>query len=465
MQSLAGKGRRCDKRAGDGCIIIPVCRRKANIPLRLARGAGARFDRAMTQRGGSRILTGTRIRERRLALSRRQADVARAAGISAAYLNLIEHNRRPVGDHLVSRLAAALEVSPAELAEGREEAQIARLREAAVRLPDDVAPELDQAAELLARFPGWAAALTATARRADALERQLVTLSDRMTQDPYLLTTLHEVLSAVTSVRSTASILAEGGDIPPDWRRRFHANLDQDSLRLSSTAQALVAYLDSFDTQGAIYTPQEEVEAWLAAGAPPVETAGDLASDAARSMACDHLRRMDEDRAALSDDLMAAAVAATPEPMGMADRLRLPLDLVMRRLAVLKPAGFEAAGLLVCDGSGALTLRRPAPGFPLPRPGDACPLWPLFQALAMPQTALARVVEAPSGRRFRTLSLATRRQPLGAAGPVLTRAQMLILPQSPGAPEPPDLLIGPACRICPRGGCVARREPSILATS
>ncbi|MGL4310404.1 MAG: helix-turn-helix domain-containing protein, partial [Paracoccaceae bacterium] len=58
----------------------------------------------MKQRSNSRILTGTRIRERRLALARRQADVARAAGISAAYLNLIEHNRRPVGDHLVLRL-------------------------------------------------------------------------------------------------------------------------------------------------------------------------------------------------------------------------------------------------------------------------------------------------------------------------------------------------------------------------
>ncbi len=419
----------------------------------------------MKQRSNSRILTGTRIRERRLALARRQADVARAAGISAAYLNLIEHNRRPVGDHLVLRLAAALEVSAAELAEGREEAQIAALREAAVRLPDDVTAELDQAPELLARFPGWAAALIATARRADAMERQLVTLSDRMRQDPYLLTTLHEILSAVTSVRSTASILAEGGEIPPEWRARFHANLDGDSLRLSSTAQALVAYLDSFDTQDAIFTPQEEVETWLAAGAPPIEDAGDLASDAARALARAHLRRMEEDREALPDASLAEVAAHESDPLRMADRLCQPLDLVMRRLAVLKPVGFDSAGLLVCDGSGALTLRRPSLGFPLPRPGDACPLWPLFQALAAPQTAIARLVEAPSGRRFRTLSLATRHQPLGTDGPVLTRAQMLILPDESGSPARPELLIGPACRICPRAECAARREPSILLTS
>jgi len=51
------------------------------------------------------VLTGTRIRERRLAMARRQADIARAVGISPAYLNLIEHNRRPVGADLIARLA------------------------------------------------------------------------------------------------------------------------------------------------------------------------------------------------------------------------------------------------------------------------------------------------------------------------------------------------------------------------
>ena len=39
---------------------------------------------------------GSRIRERRLALGLRQADVALRAGISGSYLNLIEHNRRRI---------------------------------------------------------------------------------------------------------------------------------------------------------------------------------------------------------------------------------------------------------------------------------------------------------------------------------------------------------------------------------
>ncbi|MDP5308892.1 short-chain fatty acyl-CoA regulator family protein [Paracoccus spongiarum] len=422
----------------------------------------------MSQRAPTtHVLTGTRIRERRLALSRRQADVARAAGISPAYLNLIEHNRRPVGEELVQRLAEVLEVPSEELAEGREEARIAALREAAARLPDaarGLAPELGQTPEFLARFPGWAAVLVATARRSEALERQLVALSDRMTQDPYLLTTLHEVLSAVTSVRSTASILSEGDEVSPEWRARFHANLNEDSLRLSTTAQALVRYIDSFETDGAIFTPQEEVEAWMAAGAPPVDEADDLASDAARAMAQEHLDCAAADRALLPDVALAEVAAAEPDPLRIAARLGRPLDLVMRRLAALRPWRFERAGLLVCDGSGALTLRQPAPGFPLPRPGDSCPLWPLYQALAAPQTAMAHLVVAPDGRRFSTLSHATRSQPDGTGGPVLTRAQMLILPAEAGqgAGSEASIAIGPACRICPRPDCPARREPSIL---
>lgn len=419
----------------------------------------------MSTRRASHVLTGTRIRERRMSLARRQSDVAREAGISPAYLNLIEHNRRPVTPELVARLAQVLEVPADELNEGREGARIAALREAVARLPEGTAwppPENDRLPEFIARYPGWAAVLAATGRRADALERQLVNLSDRMTQDPYLLATLHEILSAVTSVRSTASILAEEGDLPDEWLRRFHGNLNDDSLRLSGTAQALVAYLDSFETESAIFTPQEEVESWMAAGAPALDTATELASDAARQMAAAHLAQMAEDRALLPDAALAAVARPDADPLIIAAQLRRPLDLVMRRLAALRPAGFQGIGLLICDASGSLTLRDPAPGFALPRPGDTCPLWPLYEALAMPQTAIARLVETPEARRFRTISFATRSQPGGMAGPVLTRAQMLILPATPADAGQPAIPVGTACRICPRADCPARREPSIL---
>ena len=411
-----------------------------------------------------RPLIGTRIRERRLSLGCRQTEVARRAEISAAYLNLIEHNRRPVGEDLLNRLAEALQIDATELASDREEVLISGLREAAAMAQDQPLPvELDQITEFAARFPGWATALSLSARRADALERRLVALPDRMTRDPYLLATLHEVQSAVTAVRSTASILAETPDIEDEWRDRFHANLDSDSQRLSRTAQSLVAYLDSFEDEAMPMSPQEEVEAWIAAGQPDPSEAAELASDAARILVRDLLLAQARDRAALPDAELASAAGAVPvlDPAALAVRIARPLDLVLRRLGVLRPGNWAQAGLIICDGSGATLFRQAPPGFELPRPGEGCALWPLFEALAQPQLPVARLIETPGGGRVLAWAMAERLLPMGFDGPVLSRAQMLLLPAP--APNPrPALAVGPACRICPRPACAARHEPSIL---
>src|SRR5690554_32472 len=76
-------------------------------------------------------MTGTRIRQKRLARGIAQGALASQAGISASYLNLIEHNRRRIGGRILLRLAAALEVDPQTLSQGSEAALIAALHEAA----------------------------------------------------------------------------------------------------------------------------------------------------------------------------------------------------------------------------------------------------------------------------------------------------------------------------------------------
>ena len=208
-------------------------------------------------------LTGSRIRERRLMLSRRQADLARAVGISPSYLNLIEHNRRRIGGKLVNAIARELGVEPAALTEGAEAALLNALREAAA----GHAPALDdlpRLEEFVGRFPGWAQLLADTQRRALDLERSVEVLSDRMTHDPFLSASMHEILSTVTAIRSTATILAETRDIDPEWRDRFHRNMSEESARLAESAEALVRYLDeASDAEVSGSTPQEELDTWL----------------------------------------------------------------------------------------------------------------------------------------------------------------------------------------------------------
>lgn len=416
-------------------------------------------------------LTGTKLRERRIAGGLRQAEVALRAGISASYLNLIEHNRRKVTPDVMERLAGALGLDRAALAAGREAALVEDLRAAVARGATGAA-EVERVEDFADRFPGWAGLLVALDARARTLERAVEALNDRMTHDPHLSASLHELLSSLSAVRAAAAILAETPDLDPDWAARFHRNLHQDSERLAAGAEALVGFLDAgqgIEEQG-IAAPQEEVEDWLRRRGWTLQDAelaeglqaeiATLASTAARALARDLVARARADAAVLPEMPLAEALAENgPDPLALAARFAVSPLAVMRRMAGLP--GLQA-GLVVCDASGTLTYRKPATGFPLPRFGAACPLWPLYTALGRPmQPVEARVQMAgQSDRRHRVIAWAETRYPRGLRGPELREAAMLILPdEGTGA----VLRIGTSCRVCARGDCPARREPSILA--
>lgn len=415
-------------------------------------------------------LTGTKLRERRMAARLRQSDVAARAGISPSYLNLIEHNRRKVTPEVMVRLADALGIDRAALAGGQEAALLEDLRAAAARAGSTGA-ELDRVEDLVSRFPGWSRLLVALGAEAQSLERAVEALNDRMTHDPNLSQSLHELLSSLSAVRATAAILAETPDLEPVWADRFHRNLHSDSERLAAGAEALVAYLDGGGDRAeqGIASPLEEVEDWLRArdwqfsdvelAAGVAEEIAGLAASAARDLARAHVARRADEALLMPAEAFAAAVKRLgPDPVALAEAFGADPLAAMRRLAFLPGSG---AGLVVCDGSGTLTLRKPAAGFPLPRFGAACPLWPLYAALSRPlQPVETRVeVAGQAGRKYRIAAISTLRHPLSLRGPELREAAMLILPD---AGEGPILPIGSSCRVCPRAACVARREPSIL---
>ncbi|MBN2629574.1 MAG: helix-turn-helix domain-containing protein [Rhodobacteraceae bacterium] len=422
-------------------------------------------------------LSGSLIRERRLALGLRQGEVARQAGISASYLNLIEHNRRRVGPDVLDRLATVLGAEVASLSEGVGGALADDLRAAAAASPS-VQAELERIEDFAGRFPGWAAVLAAQHRRVGQLEQAVGALNDRLTHDPYLSASLHEVLSALSSVRSTAAILADTEDIDPDWRARFHRNLHEDSERLAVGAEALVAYLDGSDAaeEAGIASPQEVMEAWLAdrgwhlaeledGGLPGLqaEVAG-LASAAARSLAAAFLAQAAVEARALPLAHLAEEWEQDADPARIASLAGVSVLSVLRRVALMPES---RAGLVVCDASGTLLFRKPVEGFALPRFGATCPLWPLFSALARPMTPILACVETAgrAPRLFRTLAICEARLPQGFAGPQLREAAMLILPEVGPRPASSVQPLGPSCRICPRSHCPARREPSILTES
>ncbi|MWD28824.1 helix-turn-helix domain-containing protein [Aquicoccus sp. SCR17] len=430
-------------------------------------------------------LTGSRIRERRGIAGLRQVDLARSVGISASYLNLIEHNRRRIGGKLLLQIAEALEVEPALLSEGAEARVVAALREAAADRAD-AAAELDRIDEFAGRFPGWARLLAELQGRGVALEQIVETLTDRLAHDPHLAASLHEVLSTVTAIRSTAAILSDTAGLEPEWRDRFQRNIREDSKRLAESVQGLVTYLDNAGDAGSGATsPQEEIERHHAehgyhvpslepgGDGDPAEIASGLGSATARFAMERHLRRYRSDAAAMPLEPALDQVARTGlDPLAFARAFGTDCAAAMRRLAALPQDRMPGPlGAVICDASGTLTFRRPVEGFALPRFGAACPFWPLFQALSRPQVPLS-VPVAQAGRdggRFRAYAVA---QPVLAAdfnADPLLEATMLLVPEEIAVQTGDHgdgatvRQVGPACRICPQPSCPARREPSILA--
>jgi len=424
-------------------------------------------------------LVGSRIRERRVLARQKQADLAKAVGISPSYLNLIEHNKRKIGGKLLMDIAQELAVDMSLLSEGAEANLVAVLRNAAADRPD-ADPEVDRIDEFAGRFPGWAKVIAHSHESVQKLQHTVETLSDRMSHDPYLATSMHEVLSMVSAIHSTAGILHEGHDIEPEWRARFVRNINEDSLRLSESAQSLVQFLDGGDDptdQKA--SPQQEVEQFFedrgfhfpeleGAGASPdmvVRAAEQLKSASAQKQATRLLRQYTRDATRVPLVPLKQALHVNGlNPAALAKIFEASAATILRRLAVMPTEDIgKPLGLVVCDAAGTLLFRKEVRGFGAPKFSAACAKWPLFEALARPVQPLRRVVEVP-GRDHEQFECFAISEPVTAPSfdhPPLYHAHMLVVPADVKQENP--LEIGTTCRICPRENCRGRHTPSVLA--
>ncbi|MCF2904281.1 short-chain fatty acyl-CoA regulator family protein [Octadecabacter sp. CECT 8868] len=419
-----------------------------------------------------RILTGTRVRNRRLDLGLRQSAVAERVGISGSYLNLIEHNRRRIGGKLLGGLARVLEIDQAQLEDETSASVITPLKVAAVEFPS-LAVGAESAEEFASRFPGWAGVINSQQAHIERLTAKVDALANRLAHDTKIATSLHEVISTATAIRSTASILVETPDLDSEWQGRFHTNIDTDSARLAESSQALLGLLD-IETGGDpsdVSTVVEQAEALFAARGfhfPECENgdepdwpdgvdgvAGEIASGWARDYIADAARLP-------LAQFSPAAEQMAFDPARLAARFDVPVELILRRLAQLPAsAAVPPMGLVRCDSAGVITFQKPILDFRLPRAGSACPLWPLFQALSQPGHALRSVARMSGAARttFECFSIAAPVGPVAFGVPPRIEATMLVRPaQSDEAPNP----VGPGCRICTVEGCTSRRQPSVV---
>jgi len=389
-----------------------------------------------------------------------QVALAQAVGISPSYLNLIEHNKRGIAGRTLIALARELKIPVSEISGEGDEDTINQILESA-HAAVDVSVEAGRIEEFVARFPGWARLVARLSGITRSQSERLRALYDRMAHDPFLSETMHEILSNITAIRSTSEILASS-EMSKDVQARFLANLSAESARLSASAQAMVEYFDTKPLEE--QAPDDAGSFWPAPdnpSAPPHPRANPLPRQFTKSLN-EILVTMP------THQFVEAARILAYDPLRLADYFEVTPRQVLFRLAdVPEDVDFPCFGLIECDMSGAVLLRKPIPALDPPQHTGACPLWPVYRAFARPRQMLRAVLDLPSGGRVMSYAVANATGHGGYDMPPMMRSVMAFSSDLRVFPPARDIRspvpVGLHCSVCPRKHCADRRADYILA--
>ena len=228
-------------------------------------------------------LLGNRLRGLRQHRGVTQVEMATRLGISPSYLNLIEHSRRALTRPLLLKLAEAYDVDMQAFS-GTEEARLlAKLSEL---FADPVlrGHEVGRQAlgELVGNVPEVTPALFSLYRAYRNAREDVLGLTERLADNPYLSVACHRLLTLLTSIRSCSEILQDNIDLPVERRQHFVDILVQESENLTELANELFDFFSGHglrESSGA-RPPAEEVADALHARAnhfPELELAAETA--------------------------------------------------------------------------------------------------------------------------------------------------------------------------------------------
>src|SRR5215217_988175 len=204
---------------------------------------------------------GFRISNRRKSLKISQAALARLVGISPSYLNLIENNRRDIGGALLQRVALHLRIEIADLTGDAEQKLLQDLEEAyADPVIESLDYQPDERRSLVAQYPASATAISQLHRAYTSAVANADAYADRLRSDPLLSQLLHQILSGITAVRSSAEILEDVADLDEAERRQFLAAIGRDARTLSDVARNLIGQFETSSRSRRSVSPAREID-------------------------------------------------------------------------------------------------------------------------------------------------------------------------------------------------------------
>jgi len=161
----------------------------------------------------------------------------------------------------------------------------------------------------------------------------------------------------------------------------------------------------------------------------------------------------------------------------LAHRYSVSFEQACHRLVTLRRP--DAAGIpfgfMRSDPAGFITKRFALPRLPIPRYGNACPLWAVYSAFQTPGGIVRQIAELPNGDRFLFIARTTTKSPVAfqqtrqivsimLACDALHADQTIYADGLDWSVVEGTTPIGVTCRLCQRDACRHREEDPILGS-
>jgi predicted transcriptional regulator/transcriptional regulator with XRE-family HTH domain len=450
---------------------------------------------------------GGKLRRLRQGRKLSQATMAEQLGISASYLNLLEHNQRPVTVPVLLKLAQRFSIDVQSLTAEDDSRLVSELMEAfADPLFDADDIKVGDLTDLVAASPNLGQALLTLYRayrggRSNGAPSLEPTAADGEVQAAL---PSEEVSDFIQQRRNHFKELESAAEAL--WREH-QLDLDNlprqlvDILAQRFAVEVVIRPAGQMDATLREYNPITR-QLFLSELLPPSSRTFQLAYQIGNlgwrreidllaspgkftSQAADKLAR-----SALANYFAAAVLMPYERFLEAAQRTRYDVEIlqlrfsasfeqVCHRLTTLRRAGAEGVPfhLLRVDIAGNISKRFSASGIRIARFGGACPRWNVYDAFATPGMLRVQVSRMPDGASFfciaRTLDAVGRpsgrsaltrrvgRLAIGLGCPVayageLAYADGLVL-DDPLTVTP----IGVSCSVCERLDCIDRAMPSL----
>jgi predicted transcriptional regulator/DNA-binding XRE family transcriptional regulator len=438
---------------------------------------------------------GGRIKRLRRTRKLAQADLAVALGISASYLNLIEHNRRKVTVPLLFAIAGYFGVEPGELVDSDEGRLLGDLMEA---FGDDIFADSDvtnlEIRDLAHANPAAARAILKLYDRYRLVAKSGVSPSAGGTAEPFHLATdaisdfLQESANHFPALETAAErIRADIDRSSENFEFGLHTyllNVFGVDVRLASLPHGIARQFDARRNH-LLVSDIQPAESGLFLVAHHL---GQLAASAEIEAIIAGSSLPEGDAPVLAANVLAAYFAAALvmpyEPFLRAcrdyrydierigRRFGASFEQVCHRMTTLQRPGASGIPLHLVrtDIAGNISKRFSLSGIHIPRHSGACPRWNIYSAFLAPERINIQLSQMPDGQRYfclaRTIvkgdhryNAPRRYMSIGLGCSIHHAKEMIYSDGMDLAGDSQMVPIGVGCRICPRLECGQRAHP------